>query len=319
MKRIAHEHELNMKLLLEGKHRGCSFSSFLPIFAEVSLSQETGTRVTLETDGTRLITVPEGHYVEMTITFPIDHGSVCYLGVYFEIRDGLNQSANLLGVFCGFYKDKEYVFRSSGRHMWLRFHRYHTSNDNSFHVKYTSKQMNVTVAPVLTQVKTTQFVLYNHSSFLWCPAEGAPAPVIFWRKNGIVVQNTTSVRYKLRIVKGNNVTYSCEVKNKDQLTKKEFVLYIERCPGPCQCKHRKGTHSLLSVLCGGKQLKSFPWTLPLTTYFFNLSNNRLQQLPKGVLSNNTELTSLLLTNNQLQQLPEGVFSSNTKLDTLSST
>ncbi|KAJ7385562.1 hypothetical protein OS493_015141 [Desmophyllum pertusum] len=83
------------------------------------------------------------------------------------------------------------------------------------------------VAPALTQVKTTQFVLYNHSSFLWCPAEGAPAPVIFWRKNGIVVQNTTSVRYKLDIVKGNNVTYSCEVKNKDKLTKKEFVLYIE--------------------------------------------------------------------------------------------
>ncbi|KAJ7375790.1 Tolloid-like protein 2, partial [Desmophyllum pertusum] len=197
-------------------------------FAEVSL-QETGTPVTLESDGTRLITVPDGHYVEMTFTFPIDLGSGCFLGVYFEIHDGLNQSANLLGVFCGFHEDKEYVFRSSGRHMWLKYHRSPYLSDN-FHVKYTAKQNNVTVAPVLTQVKTIQFVLYNHSSFLWCPAEGAPAPVIFWRKNGIVVQNTTSVKYILVIVKGNNETYSCEVKNNDQLTKKELDLYIEKRP-----------------------------------------------------------------------------------------
>ncbi|KAJ7385569.1 hypothetical protein OS493_015148 [Desmophyllum pertusum] len=215
-----------MKLLLERKAPWMFIFFLSAIFAEVSL-QETGTPVTLETDGTRLITVPEGHYVEMTITFPIDWGSVCFWGIYFEIRDGLNQSANLLGVFCVFYKDKEYVFRSNGSHMWLKFHSYRSYYNDSFHVKYTSKQMNVTVAPVLIQVKTTQFVLYNQSSFLWCPAEGAPAPVIFWRKNGTVVQNTTSVRYKLRIVKGNNETYSCEVKNNDQLTKKEFVLYIE--------------------------------------------------------------------------------------------
>ncbi|KAJ7385625.1 hypothetical protein OS493_015213 [Desmophyllum pertusum] len=231
--------------------------------AEVSL-QETGTPVTLKPDDTRLITVPEEHYVEMTITFPIDLGSGCFFGVYFDIHDGLNQSANLLGVFCGFHEDKEYVFRSSGRHMWLKYHRSQYFSDN-FHVKYTAKQMNVTVAPVLIQVKTTQFVLYNHSSFLWCPTEGAPAPVIFWRKNGNVVQNTTSVRYNLGIVKGNNVTYSCEVKNNDQLTKKELVLFIERCPGPCQCTHYKGTHSLLSVICREKQLKSFPWTLPMST------------------------------------------------------
>ena len=95
----------------------------------------------METDGTRLITVPEGHYVELTITFPIDfYGPLCFLGRYFEIRDGLNQSENLLGVFCVFYKDKEYVFRSSGCHMWLKLHGGFLPHD----VQYTAKQMNVT-------------------------------------------------------------------------------------------------------------------------------------------------------------------------------
>ena len=83
------------------------------------------------------------------------------------------------------------------------------------------------MAPVLTQVKTTQFVLFNYTSFLWCPAEGAPAPTIVWRKNGIVVQNSTSVRYNLGIVKENNSTYSCEVKTSDNLTKKELAIFIE--------------------------------------------------------------------------------------------
>ncbi|KAJ7335967.1 hypothetical protein OS493_013331 [Desmophyllum pertusum] len=210
-----------MELLLERKAPWLIVFFLSAIFADVSL-QEAGTRVTMKQSGTP-ITVPEGHYVELTITFLSDYGSF-YHGTYFEIHDGLNQSANLLGVFCEFYKDKEYVFRSSGRHMWLKFHEYHYIDHD---VKYTTKQMNVTVPPVLIQVKTTQFLLFNHSSFLWCPAEGAPAPIIFWRKGGIVVQNSTSVRYKLGIVTGNNVTYSCEVKSNDQLKKKELVLFIE--------------------------------------------------------------------------------------------
>ena len=83
------------------------------------------------------------------------------------------------------------------------------------------------MAPVLHKVETTQFVLYNYSSSLWCPAEGAPAPFIVWRKTGVIVQNSTSVRYKLDIVKGNKETFSCEVKNKDHVTKKDLVLLMQ--------------------------------------------------------------------------------------------
>jgi len=84
------------------------------------------------------------------------------------------------------------------------------------------------VTPVLAQVKTKQFVLYNQTTFLWCLAEGAPAPGIVWRKNGLVVENSTSVRYNIGIVKRNNDNYSCEVKKSEQETmKEEFVLSIE--------------------------------------------------------------------------------------------
>ena len=84
------------------------------------------------------------------------------------------------------------------------------------------------VAPTLAQVATKQFLLYNQTSFLWCLAEGAPAPIIVWRKNGVVEQNSTSVRYSMGIVKRSNDNYSCEVKkNNEETTKEELVLFIE--------------------------------------------------------------------------------------------
>ena len=81
------------------------------------------------------------------------------------------------------------------------------------------------VQPNLDKVAKIQSVLSNHFSSLWCPAQGAPAPVIVWRKNGIVVQNSTSVKYQLTITEENN--YSCEVKRQDGFDKKEISLVME--------------------------------------------------------------------------------------------
>ena len=83
-----------------------------------------------------------------------------------------------------------------------------------------------TVTPNLNMVNTVQFARHNQSPFLWCPAEGAPAPRIIWRKNEIVVQNSTSIRYKLA-VDGTKDNYSCEVNSHGNLTKKELVVLIE--------------------------------------------------------------------------------------------
>lgn len=61
---------------------------------------------------------------------------------YLEIRDGLNQSANLLGVFCG--DDVTGIQRSSGRSMWLKFshERRYWFGDNDFY--YSGKTLNET-------------------------------------------------------------------------------------------------------------------------------------------------------------------------------
>ena len=81
--------------------------------------------------------------MEMTFTFRLDVGFYpCLFASYLEIRDGLNQSANLLGILCELYP-KGYVFRSSGQNMWLKFHRQGLP-EKYFHINYTAKPANVT-------------------------------------------------------------------------------------------------------------------------------------------------------------------------------
>ena len=79
----------------------------------------------------------------MTITFRVDYGFLpCFFGTYIEIRDGLNQSANLLGILCeGF--TKKHVFRSSGHNMCLKFHKHTLFKEGAFHINYTAKPMNI--------------------------------------------------------------------------------------------------------------------------------------------------------------------------------
>ena len=83
--------------------------------------------------------------MEMTITFRVHHGFVhCLFGRHIEIRDGLNLSANLLGILCEI-SPKERVFRSSGRNMYLKFHKHNwLLNEGVFHINYTAKPMNIT-------------------------------------------------------------------------------------------------------------------------------------------------------------------------------
>ena len=77
------------------------------------------------------------------MTFNFNYGfALCNIGVYFEIRDGLNQSAPLLAKYCEFNEDEEYVYRSSGRQMWLK--RHGINSDHFYSVKYTTKSMDVT-------------------------------------------------------------------------------------------------------------------------------------------------------------------------------
>ena len=63
--------------------------------------------------------------MEITISFRVEYGSFpCLLGIYIEFRDGLNRSANLLGILCEAFT-KERAFRSSGHNMYLKFHEHH--------------------------------------------------------------------------------------------------------------------------------------------------------------------------------------------------
>ncbi|KAJ7375208.1 hypothetical protein OS493_001951 [Desmophyllum pertusum] len=243
---------------------------------------------------TRLLRVPKERYVEMAFIMRCTALQCCIDDEYLEVRDGHNQSANLLGTFCGRSTSHiiQGVIRSSGRYMWLKF-----SPDSSRYLYYFYyKARSVTVPPNLNRVAKTQSVLFNHSSSLWCPAQGAPAPYIVWRKNGTEVQNSTSVRYELNITEEKNEKYSCEVETPDG------------CPDPCQCTVLKeNMDALIWIDCNGKKQRSFSCKVPLVTVKLALSNNQLEVLPSGLFNGNFKLMRLDLSYNELLELPLDVF------------
>ena len=74
-------------------------------------------------DTTQLLQVKKGQYVEIRFSmrrYGDPPGVPCADEEYLEIRDGQNQSANLLGVFCG-WRVSNVIRRSSGHNMWLKF------------------------------------------------------------------------------------------------------------------------------------------------------------------------------------------------------
>ena len=91
-------------------------------------------------DTTHRLQVEKGKYVEIELRFylPLDLPEApCADEEYLEIRDGYNQSGNLLGVFCGRYVPRSKL-RSSGQNMWLRFssnHRYRLTYGSSYEGK----------------------------------------------------------------------------------------------------------------------------------------------------------------------------------------
>ena len=112
-------------------------------FVTVAIIAEVYSRDIPDFDTTQRLQVEKGKYVEIELGFylPVDlPGAPCADEEYLEIRDGYNQSGNLLGVFCGRYV--RFNLRSSGQNMWLRFssnHRYWLTYGSS----YEGKALNV--------------------------------------------------------------------------------------------------------------------------------------------------------------------------------
>ena len=80
----------------------------------------------------------------------------------------------------------------------------------------------------MEQAPKTQFVFLNRTSKLWCPVKGAPAPYIVWRKNGVAVQNSTSITFQLKITsEKNNMNYSCELQRDGKIFKRNIRLRVE--------------------------------------------------------------------------------------------
>ena len=75
----------------------------------------------------------------------------CVQDNYLEIRDGNNQSANVLGVFCGDHKTA--VVRSSGQNLWLSFF---PDNRYDLSAEYSEKSFNQTGTIFLAKLTTVK-------------------------------------------------------------------------------------------------------------------------------------------------------------------
>ena len=109
----------------------------------VTIMAEVYSRDMPDFDTTQRLQVEKGQYVEIELELymPLDSpGAPCADEEYLEIRDGYNQSGNLLGVFCGRYISGVTV-RSSGHNVWLRFSPHHRHQQWS---SYEEKALNAT-------------------------------------------------------------------------------------------------------------------------------------------------------------------------------
>ena len=100
---------------------------------------------------THVLSAPKGHYVALDFTMRSYSRATrpCLRDYYLEIRDGNNQSANVLGVFCGDHKTA--VVRSRGRYLWLRFFPYGRYDLNGY---YMGRSFNETGTVVLDKLST---------------------------------------------------------------------------------------------------------------------------------------------------------------------
>ena len=100
-----------------------SYPSVKLFSLSVAIIAEVYSRDIPDFGSTQRLQVEKGQYMEIRLGLWIHRdspGAPCADEEYLEIRDGYNQSGNLLGVFCGRYVPR-FKLRSSGQNMWLRF------------------------------------------------------------------------------------------------------------------------------------------------------------------------------------------------------
>ena len=102
---------------------------------------------------TRVLSAPKGHYVELNFTMRSYSWPPrpCLQEYYLEIRDGNEQSANVLGVFCGDHKTT--VVRSSGRSLRLRFFPYRRYYLNGYYMGRSFNQTGMVFLDKLSTLK----------------------------------------------------------------------------------------------------------------------------------------------------------------------
>ena len=117
------------------------YSRFLLVLQAVALIVEVRLqRVVPSFHSTQLLQAPKGHYVELNFTLKTLYPTPCIDDLYLEVRDGYDESSNLLGAFCG--RNISGIVRSSVQSLWLR--KSDNFNNQLFHNHFSGSYSNKT-------------------------------------------------------------------------------------------------------------------------------------------------------------------------------
>ena len=117
------------------------YSHFLLVLQAVALIVEVHLqRVVPSFHSTQLLQAPKGHYVELNFTLKTLYPTPCIDDLYLEVRDGYDESSNLLGAFCG--RNISGIVRSSGQ--GLRLRKSDNFNNQLFHNHFSGSYSNKT-------------------------------------------------------------------------------------------------------------------------------------------------------------------------------
>ncbi|KAJ7393963.1 hypothetical protein OS493_003632 [Desmophyllum pertusum] len=254
------------------------------------------------------ITVPKGHYIEMTLE-SINLGPLaCRYDKYVIIKDGNLTSSNVLRIQC----EPDAVPRnisSSGTEMLVERYSnsYRLSANTGFKARYKAKLLTDGEAPSFQSLLESVTVLYGsyygQASQLLCQAQGAPAPEITWyNKDNKVLQNSsTSVLYKMPRYprKGE---YVCEATNSfGSKQRKRFLVKTESCSRACRCLVQKSHPFWFGVFCTIYYPYTVPKDLPYAAKYLEFYGNLWHITPRS-FKNLTNLQYLLLQNTRLVYL-----------------
>ncbi|PFX29596.1 G-protein coupled receptor GRL101 [Stylophora pistillata] len=267
-----------------------------------------------------LITVPKGHYVEMTIKNMNLRPWACLFETYVMVKDGHSLSSNVLRILCEAITTNHRIASSGNKMIVERYGKLGFSESAGFKANFQAKPLKSGDPPKFRVPKENVALLeeYYPPQRLLCQAGGSPAPIITWYKNGKVLeQNITSVLYKPEW-DSQSGNYTCIASNFNGSDTKTLLVHTEKCSSiSFSCTKLKSHPFWFRVDCWNFYKGTVPRDIPLATKYLSITRNlKLVKLTRNAFGGLKQLEYLEINNHNSLDIEEGTFNDLTSLEFL---